>query len=156
MTLKVRVRVKFPNHTSQFKKINVIRRIVTSSIFEFLIKIGLMKKSEMIFRMFSDIFEGFNDVKNLCWSEDEDISWTLQYWHWRGGREVSKSIKMGFIEKSAVTVDRILFGNFRTKGQFITIERFKEDELNSMVQLSITTLGLDRQSLAAHSIASRA
>ena len=62
---------------------------------------------------------------------------------------------MGFIEKSAVTEEGILFSNFRTKdGQLITIERFKEDELNSMVQLSVTTLGLDRQSLAAHSIAS--
>ena len=52
---------------------------VTSSIFEFLIRIAFVKKSEIKFRMLSDIFEGLNDVKNLSWSEDENISWTLQY-----------------------------------------------------------------------------
>ena len=135
----LKVRAKFSNHTCQLKKINVTRIRITFSIFKFLIKIGLMKKSEIKFRMFSDIFEGFNDVKNLCWSEDEDISWTLQYWHRKGGREVSKSIKMGFVEKSAVTEDGILFGNFRTKdGQkFFTTEECKEDNFDSEVKLNL-------------------
>ena len=69
---------------------------VTYSIFQFLIRIGCVKKSEIIFRKFSAIFE--------------DVSLALQHWYMTVGREVSKFMKE-LIEKSAVREKRILFAN---------------------------------------------
>ena len=76
---KLEARAEFWDPMSLLTKFSGISMRVISSIFEFLIRIGFVKKSEIKFRMFSDIFEGLNDVKNLNWSEYEDISWTLRY-----------------------------------------------------------------------------
>ena len=63
------------NPTSLLTKLNVISMRVTSSIFEFLIRIGSVKKFEIKFRKFSAIFE--------------DVSLALQHWYMTVGREVS-------------------------------------------------------------------
>ena len=127
---------EFSNPTSLLTKFSGISVRVTSFIFEFLIRIGCVKKSEIKFRKSSVIFE--------------DVPLATQHWDMSVGREVSKFMKE-FIKKSAVKERKILFANGRVKhrqiGKIVTAEGS-----DSVVQLNVIILMLDRFSLTDHSM----
>ena len=72
---KLEARAEFSDPPSLLTKFSVIRVRVITFIFEFLVRIGCVEKSEIKFRKFSAIFE--------------DVSLALQHWYMTVGREVS-------------------------------------------------------------------